>query len=43
MRLTGQAADPVPGGIQFRSLQTVEAEGVAKPIVVAESLSRIVE
>ena len=43
MRLTGQAADRVPGGIQFRSLQTVEAEGIAKPIVVAESLSRIVE
>src|SRR5580658_9909235 len=43
MRLTGQSAERVPGGIQFRSLQVVEAEGIAKPIVVAESLSRIVE
>jgi acyl dehydratase len=43
MRLTGQAAERVPGGIQFRCLQVVEAEGIAKPIVVAESLSRIIE
>jgi acyl dehydratase len=43
MRLTGQSAERVPGGIQFRSLQVVEAEGIAKPIVVAGSLSRIVE
>ena len=43
MRITGQSAERVPGGIQLRSLHVVEAEGVTKPIVAAESLSRIVE
>ena len=43
MKLTVQSAERVPGGIQLRSLQVVEAEGIAKPIVVAESLARIVE
>ena len=43
MRLTLQGADRVPGGIQVRSLQVVEAEGIEKPVVVAEALVRIVE
>lgn len=43
MRLTLQAAERVAGGIQVRSLQVVEAEGIAKPVVVAEALARIVE
>lgn len=43
MRLTLQGADRVPGGIQVRSLQVVEAEGIEKPVVVAEALARIVE
>ncbi|MEZ0110420.1 acyl dehydratase [Catenulispora sp. EB89] len=43
MRMTLQAADRVPGGIQVRSLQVFEAEGVEKPVAVAEALARIVE
>jgi acyl dehydratase len=43
MKLTVQSAERVPGGIQLRSLQVVEAEGIAKPVVVAESLARVVE
>lgn len=43
MRLTLQAAERVAGGIQVRSLQVVEGEGIAKPVVVAEALARIVE
>lgn len=43
MKVTLQSAERVPGGIQVRSLQVVEAEGIDKPIVVAESLARVVE
>ncbi|SEK52136.1 MaoC family dehydratase [Streptacidiphilus jiangxiensis] len=43
MRLTLLAADPVPGGIQLRAQHVVEREGGEKPIVVAESLARVVE
>jgi hypothetical protein len=41
--MTLQAAERVAGGIQVRSLQVVEGEGIAKPVVVAEALARIVE
>ncbi|MGI5200343.1 MaoC family dehydratase [Spirillospora sp. CA-108201] len=43
MRLTVLAADPVPGGVQVRTVQTIEREGGTKPVVVAESLARVVE
>ena len=43
MRLTLQGADRVPGGIQVRSLQVFEGEGMEKPVAVAEALARIVE
>jgi acyl dehydratase len=43
MKLTVQSAERVTGGIQLRSLQVVEAEGIVKPVVVAESLARVVE
>lgn len=43
MKVTLQSAERVTGGIQLRSLQVIEAEGIAKPIVVAESLARVVE
>lgn len=43
MTITLRAADRVPGGIQLRSLQVVEAEGIDKPVAVAESLARVVE
>ncbi|ACU73123.1 MaoC domain protein dehydratase [Catenulispora acidiphila DSM 44928] len=43
MRLTLQGADRVPGGIQVRTVQVIEAEGIEKPVMVAEALARIVE
>jgi acyl dehydratase len=43
MKVTLLAADRVPGGIQVRSKQVIEAEGIDKPIMVAESLARVVE
>ena len=43
MRLTLLAADRVPGGIQLRSSQVIEGEGIEKPVAVAEALARIVE
>jgi len=43
MRLTLLAADEVSSGIQIRSRQTIEREGSDKPVVVAESLARVVE
>lgn len=43
MRLTLSAAEQLEGGIQIRSTQTFEREGHDKPVVVAESLGRVVE
>ena len=43
MKVTLLGADRVPGGIQVRSKQVIEAEGIDKPIMVAESLARVVE
>ena len=43
MRVTLQGAERVAGGIQVRSVQVIEAEGIEKPVVVAEALVRIVE
>jgi acyl dehydratase len=43
MTVTLQSAERVQGGIQIRSTQVVEAEGTAKPIMVAEALVRVVE
>ncbi|GAB90089.1 MaoC family dehydratase [Gordonia rhizosphera] len=42
MRLTVVAADPVPGGIQVTTRQVLELEGSDKPVMVADSLGRIV-
>ena len=42
MRLTLGAVDEVAGGLQLRLIQTFEAEGVDKPVCVAEQLTRIV-
>jgi acyl dehydratase len=39
-RLIG--ATEVPGGVQLRSRQTFEGEGIDKPVCVAESLARVV-
>ncbi|OLT20839.1 enoyl-CoA hydratase [Actinomadura sp. CNU-125] len=43
MRATIAAVDNVPGGVQVRTVQKFECEGVGKPAVVAESLARVVE
>ena len=43
MKVTLLAAERVPGGIQVRSKQVIQAEGIDKPIMVAESLARVVE
>ncbi|MCG3751959.1 MaoC family dehydratase [Amycolatopsis sp. Poz14] len=43
MRTTLLSAERVSGGIQLRSSQVFEREGGGKPIVVAESLGRLVE
>jgi acyl dehydratase len=43
MRLSVDAVDEVPGGVQLTSTQTFELEGADKPVCVAESLGRFVE
>jgi acyl dehydratase len=43
MTVTLQSAERVPGGIQIRTSQVVQADGIAKPIMVAEALVRVVE
>ena len=43
MRLSIDAVDAVPGGVQLTSTQTFELEGAQKPVCVAESLARFVE
>ena len=40
-RFTLQAAEEVPGGLQLAWVVTTECEGQPKPVMVAESLSRI--
>jgi acyl dehydratase len=40
-RCTLQAAEEVPGGLQLAWVVTMECEGQSKPVMVAESLSRI--
>ena len=40
-RCTLQAAEEVPGGLQLAWVVTMECEGQPKPVMVAESLSRI--
>ncbi|MGV9747942.1 MaoC family dehydratase [Rhodococcus zopfii] len=42
MRVNVVAADEVPGGIQVTTTQIVEREGSDRPVVVAESLTRVV-
>jgi hypothetical protein len=42
MVLSVLAADPVGDGIQLRTQQTIEREGSAKPVLVAENLSRVI-
>ncbi len=37
------SVEHVKGGVQVRTVQTFEREGVDKPVVVAESLGRLVE
>jgi acyl dehydratase len=39
-RCTLQAAEEIPGGLQVAWAVTVECEGQAKPVMVAETLSR---
>jgi acyl dehydratase len=39
-RCTLQAVEEVPGGLQITWVVTMECEGQAKPVMVAESLSR---
>ena len=40
-RCTLQAAEDVPGGLQIAWAVTIECEGQPKPVMVAESLSRL--
>ncbi len=40
-RFVVDAADPVPGGLQLTVTVTVEIEGVDKPALVAQTLSRV--
>ncbi|EME21960.1 MaoC family dehydratase [Rhodococcus triatomae] len=42
MRVTVNAADEVAGGIQVTTTQVVELEGSDKPVMVAESVARVV-
>jgi len=42
MRVTVVAADEVAGGIQITTAQVIEREGSDKPVMVAESLARVV-
>jgi acyl dehydratase len=41
MRATLSSVDDVPGGVQLTITQTFEREGEAKPVCVAESVSRM--
>ncbi|NGP05789.1 MaoC family dehydratase [Rhodococcus sp. 14C212] len=43
MRATVQSAEQVGGGIQVTMSQIVEREGSDKPVVVSESVARVVE
>jgi acyl dehydratase len=43
MRATVTAAEQVGGGIQVTMTQVVEREGSDKPVVVSESVARVVE
>jgi len=43
MRATIQSAEQVAGGIQVTMSQVVEREGSDKPVVVSESVARVVE
>ena len=43
MRATVVSAEQLPGGIQVKMSQVVEREGSDKPVVVAESVARVVE
>ncbi|MCQ4122084.1 MaoC family dehydratase [Rhodococcus tibetensis] len=43
MRATVQSAEQVGGGIQVTMTQVVEREGSDKPVVVSESVARVVE
>ncbi|WP_172651226.1 MaoC family dehydratase [Rhodococcus opacus] len=43
MRATVQSAEQVGGGIQVTMSQVVEREGSDKPVVVSESVARVVE
>ena len=40
-RCTLQAAEEIPGGLQIAWVVTVECDGQPKPVMVAESLSRL--
>ncbi|MFE3293072.1 MaoC family dehydratase [Rhodococcus sp. NPDC059234] len=42
MRVTVVAAEQVAGGVQVTTTQVVELEGSDKPVLVAESLARVV-
>ncbi|GAB2655273.1 MaoC family dehydratase [Gordonia jinhuaensis] len=42
MRVTLVSADEVPGGLQVTTAQVLELEGSDKPVMVAESIARIV-
>jgi acyl dehydratase len=41
LRATLAAADPVPGGVQITVDASVECEGVAKPVCVAQPIFRL--
>ena len=42
MRVTVVSADEVSGGIQVVTSQVMEREGSDKPVMVAESIARVV-
>lgn len=42
MRVTVVSADEAPGGIQITTKQVLEREGSDKPVMVAESIARVV-
>jgi acyl dehydratase len=43
MRSTIVSAEQVSGGIQIKTKQVIERDGTDKPVVVAESVARVVE
>ncbi|MFD4366856.1 MaoC family dehydratase [Rhodococcus sp. NPDC058521] len=43
LRATVTSADKLPGGIQVTMSQVIEREGADKPVMVAESMVRVVE